>query len=143
MNIYRRIEIAKKTKCETNCGTAFYIAGVLPEDGVVDIVPTFDYDTTENPPPLNYFSQLPKLDKPEHGCLVLFRHSVMNNFPRHMGTILKEDGKFKLVHRKGPWTDNGSIVNADIIIEDLDEHLDWAKTSNQIVEYYGVIPLEY
>ena len=138
MDIYKRIEIAKNTTCRANCGTAFYIAGVLPQDGEVDVVPCFDYDSMENPPPLLYFSQLPKLEKPEHGCLVLFRYGVLNNFPRHMGVVLENEKGLDMVHRKGLWTDMG---NAEIMIDSLKEHLDWAKTSKGIVEYYEAIPL--
>ncbi len=139
MDIYKRIELAKMTKCRANCGTAFYIAGVIHQDGEVDVVPCLDYDNMENPPPLLYFSELPKLENPEHGCLVLFRHGVLNNFPRHMGVVLEGGNGFEMVHRKGTWTDRG---NAEVVIDDLNEHLDWVKTSKGIIEYYESKPLQ-
>jgi hypothetical protein len=131
MGIYQRIEIAKKTLGRTNCGgTALFIVGMMPRDEEVDIVPTLDYCSNPNPPPLRYFGELEQLAEPREGCLILFRHKVMNNFPQHTAVVISTKKGLQVVSRPQP----GEGI--PLIFQGLDECLQHARRMNEIVEYY-------
>ena len=131
MGIQDRIEVAKRTKEGTNCGgTALFIVGMVPTDEEIDIVPTIDYHSNPNPPQLHYFGELEQLTGPQHGCLILFRYQVMNNFPQHTGVVLAVEEGFQVVSRPQPGE------NIPLKFQSLDECLEHAKMMNELVEYY-------
>ena len=136
MSLLERMKVARQTSGMTNCaGTAFFITGVLSKDEHIEIIPTTDFPTSKNPPPLHYISQLEKIDSYEEGCLVLFRYSEHNNFPRHVGVVFEENGELKVISRECC----GKNMRLDI--EYLSENLKWAKICNDVVEFYRPKPL--
>jgi hypothetical protein len=130
LDIYQRIEMAKKTTRLTNCnGTALYIVGEHPKDEYIDIIPTLDYHKTKHPQPITYISDMEKIPEAEHNSIVLFRERIMNDLPRHMGAVVLIGEQLRLIHRSG-W--NGLQPLKDDLLDDILN----MSLGNEIIEFY-------